>query len=230
MLVGDSDRPLISYIYPLISNHMVEEKEEKFDFTQWARDFMDPVFSPLLNVFIRLGVTPNMLTVAGTLGHFVSVWFLIQGRVTAAGLALLLLAPLDAMDGALARKLNQPHSPFGAFLDSTLDRVSELILFGGIVYYYYAADNPLMMIVAYAGIGGSLMVSYARAKAEALGIDGKVGFFGRLERYLVIVNLMIIGQLTLALLIVVVLSWVTASQRFYAVYRKLTAQQTGDPQ
>ena len=189
---------------------------------------MDPVFSPLLNLFIRLGVTPNMLTVAGTLGHFVSVWFLIQGRVTAAGLALLLLAPLDAMDGALARKLNQPHSPFGAFLDSTLDRVSELILFGGIVYYYYAADNPLMMIVAYAGIGGSLMVSYARAKAEALGIDGKVGFFGRLERYLVIVNLMIIGQLTLALIIVVVLSWVTAGQRFYAVYHQLTTQKPED--
>lgn len=209
---------------------MVGEKEEKFDFTQWARDVMDPVFSPLLNVFVRLGITPNMLTVAGTLGHFLSVWFLTQGRITAAGLALLLLAPLDAMDGALARKLEQPFSPFGAFLDSTLDRVSELILFGGIVYYYYTVDNPIMMIVAYAGIGGSLMVSYARAKAEALGIDGKVGFFGRLERYLVIVNLMILGQLALALIIVVILSWVTAGQRFYAVYRQLSAQKNEDTQ
>lgn len=185
---------------------------------------MDPVFSPLLNLFKRLGITPNMLTVAGTLGHFVAVWFLVQGRVTVAGLSLMLLAPLDALDGALARKLGQTSSRFGGFLDSTLDRVSELILFGGIIYYYHTAGNLPMMLVAYAGIGGSLMVSYTRAKAEALGVDGKVGLFGRLERYLVIVNLMVLGQLTPAMLIIAVFAWITAGQRFYAIYRQLTAK------
>lgn len=203
----------------------MNEKEKKFDFTQWARELMDPVFGPLLNLFILLGITPNMLTVAGTLGHFVAVWFLSQGRVTAAGLALLCLAPLDAMDGALARKLGNGTTLLGAFLDSTFDRISELILFGGIVYYYHTLGDPLMMLVAYAGIGGSLMVSYGRARAEALNLDGKIGFFGRLERYLVIVNLMILGQLTLALIIVVVLAWITAAQRFYSVYRQLKARE-----
>ncbi|MFK7804334.1 MAG: CDP-alcohol phosphatidyltransferase family protein [Anaerolineae bacterium] len=206
----------------------MNDKKDKFDFTQWARDVMDPIFDPLLSLFVILRITPNMLTVAGTLGHFVAVWFLSQGRITAAGIALILLAPLDAMDGALARKMNQPYSPFGAFLDSTLDRVSEIILFGGIIYYYYLVDNPTMMIVAFTGIGGSFMVSYARAKAETLNLDGKVGFFGRLERYLVIVNLMILGQLTLAMWIVAVLSWITAGQRFYSVYRQLMGKANED--
>jgi CDP-diacylglycerol--glycerol-3-phosphate 3-phosphatidyltransferase len=202
-----------------------KEKKEKFDFTQWARDVLDSIAGPFLGILARLGVTPNMLTVAGTIGHFAAVWFLAQGRVTAAGLSLLIFAPLDAMDGALARKIGQGSSLFGAFLDSTLDRISEIILFGGIVYYYYTTGDSVMMVVAYAGIGGSLMVSYARAKAEVLNLDGKVGFFGRLERYLVIVNLMILGQLTLAIIIVAVLSWITATQRFYSVYKQLMAQE-----
>lgn len=202
---------------------MAEKEKEKVDFTQWARDLMDPVFDPLLSVFIKLGITPNMLTVAGTLGHFVAVWFLFEGRVSAAGLSLLILAPLDAMDGALARKMGQPFNRFGAFLDSTLDRVSEIILFGGIVLYYYLNQNQTMVIVAFAAITGSLMVSYIRSRAEALDLNGKVGFFGRLERYLVIVNLMILGQLTLAVIIVGLLSWFTAGQRFYAVYSQLAS-------
>lgn len=199
----------------------LEEKDKKFDFTQWARDLMDPVFDPILTVFMWAGITPNMVTVAGTLGHFVAVWFLVQGRVTAAGLSLLILAPLDAMDGALARKMNQPHSEFGAFLDSTLDRVSEIILFGGIIAYYYLEQNQTMLLVSFAGITGSLMVSYIRARAEALKLEGKVGIFGRLERYLVIVNLMILGQLTLAMIIVAPLAWFTVGQRFYSVYLQL---------
>ena len=195
---------------------MAEKEKEKVDFTQWARDVMDPVFDPLLTVFAKLGITPNMLTVAGTLGHFVAVWFLFQGRISAAGLSLLILAPLDAMDGALARKIGQPFNRFGAFLDSTLDRVSEIILFGGIILFYFLNQNQVMVLVAFAGISGSLMVSYIRARAEALNLNGKVGFFGRLERYLVIVNLMILGQLTLAMIIVGVLSWFTVGQRFYS--------------
>ena len=196
--------------------------KEKFDFTQWAREVMDPVFSPLLNLFVRLGITPNMLTVFGALGHFVAVWFLMQNRVNAAGISLLLLAPFDAMDGALARRLGKTDSLFGAFLDSTLDRVAEIILFGGILYFYYANQNQTMLMVSFIGISGSLMVSYIRAKAEALELDGKVGIFGRLERYLVIVNLMILGWLTPAMIIVAILSWVTAAQRFYSVYAQLS--------
>ncbi len=206
---------------------MAEKEKEKVDFTQWARDVMDPVFDPLLTVFAKLGITPNMLTVAGTLGHFVAVWFLFQGRISAAGLSLLILAPLDAMDGALARKIGQPFNRFGAFLDSTLDRVSEIILFGGIILFYFLNQNQVMVLVAFAGISGSLMVSYIRARAEALNLNGKVGFFGRLERYLVIVNLMILGQLTLAMIIVGVLSWFTVGQRFYSVYQQLTTEPEG---
>lgn len=71
------------------------------------------------------------------------------------------------------------------------------------------------------------MVSYIRARAEALNLNGKVGFFGRLERYLVIVNLMILGQLTLAMIIVGVLSWFTVGQRFYSVYQQLTTEPEG---
>ncbi len=182
---------------------------------------MDPLFDPLLTLFMWLGVTPNMVTVAGTLGHFIAVGFLLQRGVTAAGLTLLLLAPLDAIDGALARKMKQPYSEFGAFLDSTLDRVSEIILFGGIIAYYYFQQNQMMVIVAFAGITGSLMVSYIRARAEVLKLDGKVGIFGRLERYLVIVNLMILGQLDLAMLIVAPLAWFTVGQRFVSVFHQL---------
>lgn len=182
---------------------------------------MDPIFDPLLTLFARVGITPNILTVAGTLGHFLAVWFLIQGRVTAAGLSLLLIAPLDAMDGALARKLGQTDSVFGAFLDSTLDRLSEIILFGGIIYYFYLSDEWLFQMISYIAIGGSLLTSYLRAKAEVLSLNGKAGFFGRLERYLVIVNLMILGQLKLIVVIVAALSWVTVGQRFVSIYRQI---------
>lgn len=200
---------------------MAGDKNNKFDFTQWARDVMDPVFDPLLRLFVWLGITPNMLTVAGTLGHFVAVWFLLQGRISAAGISLILLAPLDAMDGALARKLEQPHSQLGAFLDSTLDRVSEVILFFGILAHYFNTQNQIMLLVSFAGISGSLLISYIRAKAEALNLYGKAGFFGRLERYLVIVNLMILGQLDLAMFIVAPLAWLTVAQRFYSVTHQL---------
>lgn len=199
----------------------MDNKEKKFDFTQWARDFMDPIFDPLLSLFVRAGVTPNTLTVIGTLGHFLAVWLLSQGRVTAAGLSLLLIAPLDAMDGALARKIGQTDSIFGAFLDSTLDRLSEIILFGGIIYYFYLSDEWLYQMLAYIAITGSLLTSYLRAKAEVLGLNGRAGLFGRLERYLVIVNLMILGQLRLIVIIVAALSWLTVGQRFVSIYRQI---------
>ena len=74
-----------------------------------------------------------------------------------------------------------------AFLDSTLDRIAEICLFAGFLYYYADQGNNLMMLVGYAALTGSLMVSYARARAEGLGISCKIGLFGRVERYTILI-------------------------------------------
>src|SRR5947209_5631028 len=130
----------------------------------------------------RLGLTPNALTVLGSVLTGCVGLLAAQGWFVAAGLCLWLFSVTDTLDGALARATNRV-SVFGAFLDSVCDRYAEAGVFLGLVWWYQSLHDPLGVSLAYLSIIGSLMVSYARARAEGVGVPvAEVGWFQRPER------------------------------------------------
>ena len=114
---------------------------------------------PIALFFDGLGVTPNMLSVAGFGGHILGAILLGLGYLRAAGLVVLLLAPLDAVDGSLARLRGEP-SKFGAFVDSVIDRYSEMLLFAGFLVYFLRRFDEDMVLWVFAAAAGSVLVSY----------------------------------------------------------------------
>jgi CDP-diacylglycerol--glycerol-3-phosphate 3-phosphatidyltransferase len=131
---------------------------------------------------------------------------------------IIIVGLLDAMDGTLARMMGRT-SRFGAFLDSTLDRYSEAVIFLGLFIYLSGQNQRLEMILIYATMVGSLMVSYARARAEGIGVPLKDGLFTRFERVFLLVVGLLFNQLTVVLWILAVFSNFTALQRIYLVWR-----------
>jgi CDP-diacylglycerol--glycerol-3-phosphate 3-phosphatidyltransferase len=196
------------------------EVPEKKTFTDnmrvWTRFIIDPVVSFLA----RYKLSPDLFTVAGMLAHFLLAWLIAIGEFRWAGIAMLILAPLDALDGALARKLGRKQGGFGAFLDSTLDRLAEIILFGGFITYYMVQDDPQMLAIAYIAVTGSLMVSYSRAKAESLGFDSKIGIASRVERYFFMIVMLILNRPDIALFVLAILTYFTLAQRMYHVWKQ----------
>ncbi|MBV9326606.1 MAG: CDP-alcohol phosphatidyltransferase family protein [Chloroflexi bacterium] len=166
----------------------------------------------------RLGLTPNALTVIGAL-LAASVGILIaQGWFIVSGVCLWLFSAADTLDGALARATNRV-SVFGAFLDSVCDRCAEAAIFLGLVWWYQSTSNTRGVVLAYLALVGSLMVSYARARAEGVGVQiAEVGWFQRPERIIALgVGLLaaafapIVLEFVLALL--AILTAVTVVQR-----------------
>ncbi|HEV9037614.1 MAG TPA: DUF4833 domain-containing protein [Puia sp.] len=153
------------------------------------------VINPLVRLLIRMGLTPNMVTTIGLLLNIgVAVIFVLgaeEGRrgdlsyVGWAGALILFAGLFDMLDGQVAR-LGNMSSPFGALYDSVLDRYSELILFFGICYYLVAHHYFVSSLFAFAGLIGSMMVSYTRARAEGLGIECKDGLMQRPERVIIL--------------------------------------------
>lgn len=185
--------------------------------TDRLRIIFADVIDPLVTFLARIGVTPNALTISGVILHIPVAYFLTQGQWRLASL-MGLISLADALDGSLARKLGTSESNFGAFLDSTADRISEIILFTGFAYFYIQTADLLPATLAILALGGSLMVSYTRARAEALGYDCKIGFFSRIERYL---TLFIFGMLNLPVVLLTILAigtWVTVAQRIHIVW------------
>jgi phosphatidylglycerophosphate synthase len=172
----------------------------------------------------RLGFTPNALTVIGSV-LTASVGLLVaQGWFVAAGICLWLFSATDTLDGALARATNRV-STFGAFLDSVCDRYAEAGVFLGIVWYYTWTANPLGIALAYLALIGSLMVSYARARAEGVGLQAaEIGWFQRPERLIALgVGFILTAFVPAALLVVLallaILTSVTVIQRVVHVAR-----------
>lgn len=175
---------------------------------------------PLANA----GVSPNLLTFAGFLATVGVAAIIGTGQFLLGGLLLIPASLFDALDGNVARLSNRA-SPFGAFLDSNLDRYAEIALFGGLLYFYATRGNLVEVALTYLALTGSLMVSYARARAEGAGFQAKeVGLFTRLERFIVLVGGLVLGQwsaalLTAALVILALGTHITAAQRMWHVRR-----------
>jgi CDP-diacylglycerol--glycerol-3-phosphate 3-phosphatidyltransferase len=166
----------------------------------------------------RTPVTASELTVLSPILTLVAVWFLATGNFFFGGLIVAFASTFDMLDGALARAKNNV-TKFGSFLDSTLDRYSEVLIFFGLLLYYERVPHETVsVILIYVAAVGSLLVSYIRARAEALGYDCKVGLLERPERIILLVLGLLTGWVTLVLWILAVFTHVTALQRFVYVW------------
>jgi len=177
----------------------------------------------------RTRVTPNALTASGVLLCGVaSVLVLFENRnelvfYWLAALVFVVGSLLDILDGALARAGGKT-TPFGAFLDSTTDRISEGMMLTAIAYVLARQHHPVFVAVAMAAIAGSFLVSYTRAKAETLGLRGDVGIGSRAERVIVITGGLVFapwGALPWTLAVLAGTAWVTVGQRILHVRKQL---------
>ena len=154
------------------------------------RDGFGKLLDPLALALIRLHVRPNLITTIGTLVVVASATAFALGWVRSGGLLLLFSGLFDMVDGRVARQ-GDMTTTFGAFYDSTLDRVGEAALFSGIAVYFLRggvqADRVMWAVVAcLVALSASLLVSYTRARAEGLGLTAKVGIAQRAERVLLL--------------------------------------------
>ena len=179
-----------------------------------ARYLSDPV----ARFLITLHISANAITIAGTVITAVSAYFAADGRFFIAGLIFLGGSSLDLFDGAVAR-LTGTASRFGAFLDSLMDRVGEAALLFGLLAYYVRDGHELGAYLAFAAAIASLLVSYSRARAEGLGVEGDVGLLGRPERVIVLSVGLLAGYPLPALGVITVLGLFTVAQRFAHVSR-----------
>ncbi len=175
---------------------------------------------PIGRALARTGLSPNALTVLGCLLNFGVAVVLGFGYERIGGVLVLVAGAFDTLDGALARAAGR-STTFGAFLDSTLDRYSEAAIFLGILADGARRGDLQVVLLTYAAAFGSLMVSYARARAEGLGLRGDVGWLQRPERVVLLGVGLIVGLTLPALWILAVLTNLTAIQRILHV-RRLT--------
>ena len=186
-------------------------------FTDWARTQAGVILMPIARVMARLGIHPNTVTLVGFLLQVgVGVVFGL-GHLVLGGWLLLVVAPVDALDGALARALDQ-KSLFGAFLDSTFDRLSDAALILGLTVHYLRQGEHLEVVLLLISLVAALMVSYTRARAEALGFPCRVGLLTRLERIVLIAALSAVGLPIVMIWALAVLSVFTVVQRILYVY------------
>ncbi|MFT3895497.1 MAG: CDP-alcohol phosphatidyltransferase family protein [Anaerolineales bacterium] len=188
----------------------------KRTFTDYLRLWFKWVLDPLGGFFNRLGLTPNMMTMLGLIGNTVGAVFLARGEMLTGGLFVLLMTPIDALDGTMAR-LRGEASDFGAFVDSVSDRYSELIIYGGLLYHFLTVGNRLGGMLVFGAAAGSVLVSYVKARAEGLGYQAKVGLLTRAERYLVLAPSLVLNQLFIGLGILAIFANFTALQRILYV-------------
>ncbi|AHY45542.1 Phosphatidylglycerophosphate synthase [Rubrobacter radiotolerans] len=187
------------------------------------KDALEAVFrralGPLARLLSRLNVSPNALSVLGWTFSVFAAYLFGTGRIASAGALVLLGGVFDGLDGAVARE-SRRTSAFGAFLDSTLDRISEALIFSAIVFYFAAAGRPVIAFVAALAMTFSLLTSYTRARAEGLGLDCKVGLLERAGRVVILALSALLGLLPFGLFVLATGGAVTTAQRMLHVWRE----------
>lgn len=196
--------------------------------SKWLRGQTRGVVSALAATAAGVGlVSPNLFTVIGFVLMLVIAVLLAQGSFLRAAVFIALAGVFDALDGGVARHTGRV-TRFGAFLDSTLDRFAEAALYGGLLWWYTEIGARRELMLVYATVIGSLMVSYTRARAEGIGLECNVGLFTRFERVVVLVLGLLLNQMTIALTVLAIFSNFTALQRMWHVY-KATEGALGSP-
>lgn len=202
----------------------------------WLRNGYLRLMEPVAALLAKLQVHPNTITVTGTVFMIGGGALYGAGHISLGGWLLSITALTDVLDGMVARKTNTA-SVFGAFLDSTLDRLADGAVVGGLaVFYAVNADHRSvpMVVVCLAGIIGAFLTSYTRARAESLGLDAKVGMLQRPERVVLLsapqalFGLALDGWvLSIIVVILTITAWITVLQRIVYVHGR-TKHALGD--
>jgi CDP-diacylglycerol--glycerol-3-phosphate 3-phosphatidyltransferase len=207
------------------SKNRVEDKipptidREYWTLTGWVKGWSGIILDPLSRLLARLGVQPNVLSVVGFFAASAAGAVVAAGYISHGGWLFLLSGPFDALDGSLARTAGL-ETRFGAFLDSFIDRYSEAAVLFGILCWSTFHGRHTLVLLTFLVLVGSIMVSYARARAEGLNISCKVGLFTRLERFIVLTITLLTKQLLIGLVVLAFLTNFTALQRMFHVYRQ----------
>ena len=202
---------------------IASEKSSRKTFTDYLRLWFKWVLDPIGGFLNRLGLTPNMVTILGMIGNTVGAYYLARGDMMTGGILVLIMTPIDALDGTMARLRGEP-SDFGAYVDSVSDRYSELIIYSGLLYHFLNLGEPLGGMLVFGAASGSVLVSYVKARAEGLGYEAKVGLLTRVERYFVLAPSLVFNQLYIGLTILAVFSHITALQRILHVRHYMHAK------
>jgi len=179
---------------------------------------------PVVKLLAKTPVTPNSITWCGFLLSVGAAVLVVTGHLFAAGWVVLVAGFLDMLDGALARLTNQV-TRFGGVLDSTLDRLAEAAVLLSILVLYARGQLVAQSLLVGIALVSSVMVSYLRARIEALGIECKVGLFTRTERVIVLALGLLLSRfdyaLVIALAIIVFFSFFTVGQRLFYAWHKM---------
>ena len=158
------------------------------------RSVVKTILLPVAKALTAIGITANMITLIGLLVNVIAAFFLATGRFVLAGILILFGGSFDAMDGVVARVSNKDESnAAGALLDSVIDRYAEAVVFVGAMIYFYHLSHLLGVVLVFASVIGSILVSYVRARAEGLHVECKVGLMQRPER-IVLLALGVLAQ------------------------------------
>jgi len=185
----------------------------------YLRKVFKVVIDPIAAGLLKIGITPNTVTGLGFILSALAAFFISRGNLTTGGLILLIAGPLDVVDGSMARLMG-PSTPYGSLIDSTTDRYSELVVLGGLLFYFVAQQNSLAILLVFLAASGSILVSYVKARAEALGFNCKVGLLTRVERLIIMIGCLIFQIPMVALWIIAILANITAVQRLLFVRKQ----------
>ena len=204
----------------------------------WIKKGYLRIIEPVANWLVRRRVHPNTITAIGTACSVTGGIIYATGHISLAGWFLGLTALFDVLDGTVARRTNR-SSTFGAFLDSTLDRLADGAVMGGLAVFYAVNavhQSAPMVVISLMGLIGAFLTSYTRARAEALGIDAKVGMLQRPERVTMLsapqafFGLALNGWILASIIIILtVTAWITVVQRVAFVYRQTTPRPEPEP-
>ncbi len=175
------------------------------------------ILAPLLDLLHKTGITPNAITWIGFLLLLPAVYLLAIGRFLPAALIIIFASIFDMLDGALARKYDQ-KTKFGGFLDSTVDRFSEGVLYLGLLIHYGGIGNFNGILLCYVTLFVSFLVSYIRARAGGLKIDCEIGLFTRPERLIALIIGLLTNWVFVIMIVISVVSFVTVIQRMWLVF------------
>ena len=186
-------------------------------FSDLLRQLFKHVLDFFGKLFTQIGLTPNAITLIALVGNIIASILIATKNIQWGGILVLVMGPLDAVDGTMARLQNNVTS-FGAFFDSISDRYSELLILGGLLVYFMQLENWLACLLVYFAAMGSVLVSYIRARGEALGFSAKAGILTRVERYLVMATSLIFNIPLIGLWVIAIFGNLTALQRIWQVW------------
>lgn len=194
-----------------------------------ARAYAAKVIEPIARVLLKIGLTPDAVTIIGTVGVSASaLYFFPRGQFVAGILVGALFVLSDMLDGTMARMQNRT-GVWGAFLDSTMDRIADGVIFGSVLIWAVRTQSVGVQIAALVCLVGGFVISYARARAESIGLDCSVGIAERTERLLILLlpallyGLGVPYILPAALYVLAVLVVITVYQRMAHVHRQASA-------